>query len=229
MNKYTYGILLLLVIASPILSEDPLANAKYIYKFFTKKGWTKNAICGMLGNMYAESGIKADIDQIGGGGGYGLVQWTPKRHLTDWATKNGLNYRTVDTQCRRIQWELENGEQFYKTKEYPLTFKQFVKSTESVSYLAKVFVRNYERPRSPNYEKRAQYANEWCAKVTGSGPVEPEKPVDPQPTRRYHIVKAGENLTKIAKQYGTTVQKLVALNGIKNPNLIRVGQKIYLP
>ena len=104
MNKYTYGILLLLVIASPILSEDPLANAKYIYNFFSNKGWTKNAICGMLGNMYAESGIKADIDQIGGGGGYGLVQWTPKNHLTDWANKRGLNWKTVDTQCRKIQY-----------------------------------------------------------------------------------------------------------------------------
>ena len=227
MLKLSFVVMLLLAVATT-QKESSLNNAKQIYKFFINKGWTRNAICGMLGNMWAESGIVADIDEKSGGGGYGLVQWTPKRHLTDWANKNGLNYRTVDTQCRRIQWELENGEQFYKTTEFPLTFKQFVKSTESVSYLAKVFVRNYERPRSPNYEKRAQYANEWCAKVTGSGPVEPEKP-DPVDPRRYHIVKSGETLTKIAKQYGTTVQKLVELNGIKNANLIRVGQKIYLP
>ena len=64
----------------------------------------------MLGNMFAESGIIADINERGSGGGYGLVQWTPKRHLTDWASQHGLNYRTVDTQCRRIQWELENNQ-----------------------------------------------------------------------------------------------------------------------
>lgn len=36
-------------------------------------------------------------------------------------------------------------------------------------------------------------------------------------------------LTKIAKKYSTTVDTLVALNGIKNKNLITVGQVIKLP
>lgn len=44
-----------------------------------------------------------------------------------------------------------------------------------------------------------------------------------------HVVKAGENLTVIAKKYGTTVEVLVALNNIKNRNLIRVGQVLNLP
>ena len=44
-----------------------------------------------------------------------------------------------------------------------------------------------------------------------------------------HIVKAGENLTAIAKKYGTTVDILVKINGINNKNLIYVGQKITLP
>lgn len=42
----------------------------------------------------------------------------------------------------------------------------------------------------------------------------------------YYIVKKGDALTKIAKKYGTTVQNLVKLNNIKNPDLIRVGQKL---
>ncbi len=42
----------------------------------------------------------------------------------------------------------------------------------------------------------------------------------------YYIVKKGDNLTKIAKRYGTTVKQLVVWNNIKNPNLIRVGQKL---
>ena len=225
-------IVLLLLVATTTQKESSLANAKQIYNFFHNRGWTRNAICGMLGNMFAESGIIADINERGGGGGYGLVQWTPKRHLTDWASQHGLNYRTVDTQCRRIQWELENNQQFYKSPEFPITFKQFAKSTQSVSYLAKAFVKNYERPRSPNYEKRAAYANEWCKKVTGSStpvkPDKPDKPVNPG-KKKYHVVKSGENLTKIARKYGRKVQKLIALNNIKNANLIKVGQKIYLP
>lgn len=46
------------------------------------------------------------------------------------------------------------------------------------------------------------------------------------PTVEYYIVKKGDNLTKIAKKYKTTVKQLVAWNKIKNPNLIRVGQKL---
>ena len=42
----------------------------------------------------------------------------------------------------------------------------------------------------------------------------------------YYTVKAGDTLTKIAKAKKTTVDKLVKLNGIKNPNLIYAGQKI---
>lgn len=43
-----------------------------------------------------------------------------------------------------------------------------------------------------------------------------------------YIVKLGDNLTKIARRYNTTVQKLVKDNHIINPNLIYVGQKIVI-
>lgn len=42
----------------------------------------------------------------------------------------------------------------------------------------------------------------------------------------YYTVKKGDTLSEIAVKYKTTVDKLVKLNGIKNPNLINVGQKI---
>jgi LysM repeat protein len=41
-----------------------------------------------------------------------------------------------------------------------------------------------------------------------------------------HTVAPGETLSGIAAKYGTTYQKLAQINGISNPNLIFVGQRI---
>ncbi len=45
---------------------------------------------------------------------------------------------------------------------------------------------------------------------------------------KVYVVKAGDNLTKIAKEYKVTVEQLAALNNIKNKNLIYVGQKLKI-
>lgn len=47
-------------------------------------------------------------------------------------------------------------------------------------------------------------------------------------TSKTHTVKAGETLTKIAKQYNTTIQKIAKDNNIKNINKIYVGQVLKL-
>lgn len=47
--------------------------------------------------------------------------------------------------------------------------------------------------------------------------------------RKYHIVRPGDTMMRIARLYNSTLQELLRYNpGIKNPNLIYVGQKIYL-
>ena len=43
-----------------------------------------------------------------------------------------------------------------------------------------------------------------------------------------YTVKAGDTLSAIAKQYGTTYQELAKLNGISNPNLIYAGQVLTI-
>lgn len=50
----------------------------------------------------------------------------------------------------------------------------------------------------------------------------------PAPTANTYTVRSGDNLTSIAQRYKTTVSALCALNGIKNPNLIKVGQVLQL-
>ena len=43
-----------------------------------------------------------------------------------------------------------------------------------------------------------------------------------------YTVKKGDTLTYIANKFGTSVDSLVKKNGIKNKNLIYVGQKIKI-
>lgn len=43
-----------------------------------------------------------------------------------------------------------------------------------------------------------------------------------------YYVQAGDTLSAIANKFGTTVSSLVSLNHISNPNVIYVGQKIYV-
>ena len=44
-----------------------------------------------------------------------------------------------------------------------------------------------------------------------------------------HVVGPGENLTTIAGHYGVSLQTLTSMNGITNPNLVRVGQTLKVP
>jgi len=43
---------------------------------------------------------------------------------------------------------------------------------------------------------------------------------------KYHIVRSGDNLGRIARRYHTSVSKLCYLNGINQTSIIRIGQKI---
>jgi LysM repeat protein len=51
-------------------------------------------------------------------------------------------------------------------------------------------------------------------------------PPPPSPQPVYYSVVSGDNLTKIANHFGTSISQLQAWNHIANPNLIRVGQKL---
>ncbi|MEA3460088.1 MAG: LysM peptidoglycan-binding domain-containing protein, partial [Chloroflexota bacterium] len=44
-----------------------------------------------------------------------------------------------------------------------------------------------------------------------------------------HVVMPGENLSIIAWRYGTTVWAIAQANGILNPNLIYIGQRLGIP
>ena len=45
----------------------------------------------------------------------------------------------------------------------------------------------------------------------------------------YHTVRLGDTLEKVARAYGATAAAIIAANGITNPDLIWVGQKLHIP
>ncbi len=51
----------------------------------------------------------------------------------------------------------------------------------------------------------------------------------PPPSTQIHIVQSGETLTRVASRYGTTISAIVAANGLADPSLILVGQRLAIP
>ncbi len=49
------------------------------------------------------------------------------------------------------------------------------------------------------------------------------------PTPIIHVVKAGEVLGTIARQYGVSVEAIMKANGLSDPSLIRAGQELIIP
>ncbi|GAB4154566.1 MAG: hypothetical protein Fur0021_21240 [Candidatus Promineifilaceae bacterium] len=57
----------------------------------------------------------------------------------------------------------------------------------------------------------------------------PPPTAEPSPTPRLHTIQPGEHLTKIAETYGVTVEAILTLNGLTNPNQIIAGEQILIP
>lgn len=66
--------------------------------------------------------------------------------------------------------------------------------------------------------------------ATTSAVVKEEKAVTKTAAKKaapvVHVVKSGDTLNKISKQYGVSVNNLMTWNNISNKNVIRVGQKL---
>lgn len=44
-----------------------------------------------------------------------------------------------------------------------------------------------------------------------------------------YVVQNGDTLWKIAKRYFTTVDNLIKINNIENPDIIKPGEKLIIP
>lgn len=76
-------------------------------------------------------------------------------------------------------------------------------------------------------EAEEHAANQVSKQESGGGTGTPDSSATGSPV--VYTVVPGDNLTRIAERYGTTVAELVAANNIANPNLIYPGQQLIIP
>lgn len=161
----------------PLTRSEMTENANYIYSFLSARGWTKESIAGMLGNMETESTINPgrwQNDFEHPSNGFGLVQWTPSTNYTAWATNNGYEHDDIDGQLIRLDYEIDNGLQWIPTSSYPMSFAEFKVSTRSPEELAQAFLLNYERPQNQNQPSRSTQARNWFDTIEGGGGTVPD-------------------------------------------------------
>ena len=175
-------------------SSEAKDNALEIYGILAARGWTINAVCGLLGNMGHESGYNPwrwQSDRLGASTGspwtnkgYGLVQFTPaSKYINNARGISGYGPNFSDKTglasdgYAQIIYVDENAD-YYATSTYPLSYAEFKASTENPAYLASAWLYNYERPADPAATEQARQtsANFWYQVLSGETP-----PPDPGP------------------------------------------------
>lgn len=86
--------------------------------------------------------------------------------------------------------------------------------------------------QADGYATDPDYANKLIFIIEGSNLMQFDSGVSapsvPAASGTTYTVQSGDTLSGIAARYGTTYQHLAAINGISNPDLIRVGQVIKI-
>lgn len=161
--------------------EQALTNAEIVFATFNSSGlgFTKEAICGILGNMWGESHVNPNMSEAGGGttpagAGAGLVQWTPATELTKhMGSSDSWNdgYFQMSVLIQELSPpNINNGGssygQWYDVGQW--TYSRFVTSTD-VAWSTECFMRCYERPGVLRLAQRIEYANKFYRDITGEG------------------------------------------------------------
>lgn len=173
------------------LNESQIyCNADYIFDCLSNRGFTKGAICGILGNMQRECGLNPGLwEKLNNiKVGYGLLQWTKaenkylkwaaetkilKGTSGEWAEEiNTLGTRNpqrlIDTQLDFFLYSCKLSSGDYREWYVPKgsgwdSFEKYVESNEPARTLAMWFHDCYERSGDSDSElkERQDYAEKW--------------------------------------------------------------------
>lgn len=139
-------------------------NAAIVFDYLLGKGWSVEAVSGLLGNVQKESTINPAIWQdltVNPSMGYGLVQWTPSTNITSWLTENGYDLDDGTAQLLWIDTETVPTGQWIETDNFPISFEEFKHSKDTPENLSYAFMYNFERPKDKEQPERKVNARYW--------------------------------------------------------------------
>ena len=216
---------------------------KTVWRRLTGDGLTKAGAAGMMGNLKAESGVKSVIyetaykkkvglsdqeyvNRVNSGAyseytfvhdqvGFGLAQWT--YYTRKQALYSKCRGRIGDLNCQidYLLYELRNSFSGIYSK---------LKSSNNIRDCAVTVLKKFENPRDQGQsvqDYRTRLATDYYNGLSGGS--------SGGSSGRTYTVQSGDNLTRIAKKFGTTVSAIAQLNGIKDVNKIYVGQVLRIP
>ena len=151
----------------PERPEIPAVDPQQLYKMLRARNFTDNAARGIIANFSAESNLKPDARQLGGGPGMGLAQWesggrfdTDPLNLVDFSHKRGTNWADPETQLDFMLAEMDNSDEYGGVRDA-------INAAESPAAAAKMFLEGYEKanPKHKTYpasmENRMQFASNF--------------------------------------------------------------------
>lgn len=170
-------------------------NADIIIEELRGRHIDDNTIAALLGNMQRESTLSPGLTERGGGGGYGLIQWTPQSVLINNCSTLGISpYTSGDVQLQVVLAEIEGTlsgwyssegfiDNYYNSGATPdmigLTGSDFLSNSMgwNVDKLTVAYMVCRERPSfDPSinaYQLRQEYARNWLEYMGGIAPPTP--------------------------------------------------------
>ena len=143
----------------------------YIYSYLIGKGVPHTQASAIMGNLAVESMLDPHISQIGGGGGYGLIQATDKARKKSFMNYNGQPYEfgsKLDPETQRqLDYIIDKGLNTYTTGEWRRTknirgarqAREAFLSAKDVETASNIFTDSYLRPGKPHRKRRLSMSN----------------------------------------------------------------------
>ena len=206
-------------------------NAEKIWNFLISKGYTKAGAAGVMGNLYAESGLNPKniqnsyeskygdddaytkaVDSKSRGkeafakdsAGYGLAQWTyhtRKRGLYEATVDQGKSIADLGGQLTYLDAELQKYTDLYKA----------LKSTTSVNTASDRVLKEFERPAVLNVDARRGYSNTMYNQYAGSGRAASALNSYGTYDEYYGGARVADRQTRPVVDYATFLQTIVTL------------------